>query len=103
MEKSAFEGKIGKVFTVQVNGGNTVELTLSSVDPIKKIKGIPETKNGVKSREQPFCLVFKGPKEHLLPDNTYTMTTEGWEGQMIFISAFKDDGEGMIHYDSVFA
>lgn len=102
MEKTDFESKIGKAFTVQLAGEKRVELTLVSVDPLKKIEGVPEMEGGLKAREQPFSLVFSGPEEWHLSDNSYIMKTEGWEDQQIFISAFKSDGKGNIHYDSVF-
>lgn len=102
MEKKDFEGKIGKTFLIKLAGGLTAELKLKSVDPLKKAEGVPELEGGFKPRELPFSLVFTGLDEQHLPDNTYTMSVEDWEDQLIFISAFKDDGEGNIHYDSVF-
>jgi len=101
MEKKDFEGKIGKTFSVKLAGGSTADLKLKSVDPLKKAEGVPELE-GFKPREAPFSLVFTGSDEKHLPDNTYTMSVEDWEDQQIFISAFKDDEAGNIHYDSVF-
>ncbi len=102
MEKKDFEEKIGKIFSVKLSGGLAADLKLKSVDSLKKAEGIPELEGGLKLREAPFSLVFTGSDEQHLPDNTYTMSIEDWENQLIFISAFKDDGDGNIHYDSVF-
>ena len=101
MEKKDFEGKIGKTFMVKIAENQTVDLELITVDPLKKKQGIPEIEGGIKIREESFSLVFLGSNDERLADNSYTMSVEGWEDQLIFISGFQEDEKG-IHYDSVF-
>ncbi len=95
MEKKDFEGKVGSVFKAKTHSNETVELRLKSIDPLKRVEGVPN------ARKEPFSLVFVGPKDQHLQDNSYQFTVEGWEDKTIFISAFKEDIEG-IHYDAVF-
>ncbi len=104
MEKKDFKDKLGKKFTLKLSEQQSVELELSSVESLEKPKGTPDQlpgENVPQPRTEPFSLVFIGPNDHHLPDNTYTMGVEGGEEQQIFISAFKEDDKG-IHYDSVF-
>jgi len=104
MEKKEFEGKIGATFSVLLEEDQRtplkgLDLKLDTVDPLKKIEGADHVAN---LREEPFSLVFVGPEEHHLPDDSYTMSIEGWENQIIFISAFKQEKGKGIFYDAVF-
>lgn len=101
MEKKDFEEKTGKTFLVELDENHTVELKLIAVDPLKPKQGIPDLKGGIKIRKEPFSLVFLGPGDQRLADNSYTMSVDGWDDQLIFISGFQEDKEG-IRYDSVF-
>ncbi len=94
MEKKEFEAAIGKAFTVTV-GGKEIPLNLVSVDPLKKTEGFED------AREEPFSLVFTGPEELHLQDDSYEMSIEGHGEKVIFISAHKKDHQH-IYYDSVF-
>lgn len=95
MEKKDFESKLGQTFTAKLEGGKTVDLILKAVDPLKKIEGFD------KARKEPFSLVFSGPVDFHLPDNSYFFSVEGVEDQLISISAYKQEEDG-IYYDSVF-
>jgi hypothetical protein len=95
MEKKDFESKLGEVFKAKLEDGQIVELKLTAVDPRKKNDDFNT------AREEPFSLVFVGPKESFLPDNSYLMSVEGFEEKNIFISAFKQEEE-VIYYDSTF-
>ena len=53
-------------------------------------------------REEPFSLIFVGPEDAYLSDNTYDMAVKGGEKEAIFISAFKSEKEKGIFYDAVF-
>ena len=94
MEKKEFEAAIGKAFTVKA-GENEIALKLVSVDPLKKVEGIDN------AREEPFSLVFTGPEDSHLSDDSYEMAIEGHGEKIIFISAHKKDDKH-IFYDSVF-
>ena len=94
MEKKDFEAVIGKRFTVK-SGSEVVELSLVSVDPLKRIEGLENV------REEPFSLVFKGPGDAHLEDNSYEMSVEGGRDKVIFISAHRKDNQH-IYYDAVF-
>lgn len=98
MEKKDFEEKIGKAFSVSFEG-DIVKLTLKKVEPLKKAEGAEHVKN---LRQDPFSLVFVGPEDVHLPDNTYTMSADGWEDKQIFISAFKQEKDAGLFYDAVF-
>jgi len=96
MEKKDFEKKIGELFSVKLIENSTVDLELIKVEPLKRHDNVPYGRN------EPFSLIFLGPETHHLPDDTYAMTTKGWEEKLIFVSAFKlEPGKG-IFYDSVF-
>ena len=94
MEKKDFESSIGKAFTLKA-GAEEIALKLVSVDPLKKVEGFED------ARDEPFSLVFAGPEDRHLPDDSYEMSVEGHEKKLIFISAHKKDDQH-IYYDSVF-
>ncbi len=95
MNKKEFESKLGEIFEIKLENEQTIELKLTTVDSLNKA----ESPHNL--RKDPFSLVFIGPKEIRLPDNSYWMSVEGHDKQLIFISGFKKDNEG-IHYDSIF-
>lgn len=94
MEKNDFERSIGKAFTLKA-GGEEISLKLVCVDPLKKVEGFED------ARDEPFSLVFAGPEDRHLPDDSYEMSVEGHGEKLIFISAHKKDDQH-IYYDSVF-
>ncbi|MBU0969735.1 MAG: hypothetical protein KKC20_03770 [Proteobacteria bacterium] len=97
MEKNDFEARIGKAFTVTHSDGESVELKLLAVEPGVPVQGIPDT------RQEPFSLVFLGPEDCHLPDNSYHFSSDdGFDNALIFISAFKSETGKGIYYDSVF-
>ncbi len=104
MEKEDFDGKIGETFAVLLEEDQrtplkSLDLKLQAVDPLKKKEGADHVPN---LRKTPFSLIFVGPEESHLPDDSYKMSVKGWEDQIIFISAFKlEKGKG-IFYDAVF-
>lgn len=95
MEKKDFESKLDQTFTARLGDGKTVELKLEAVNPLRKLEGFD------KARKEPFSLIFSGPASLHLPDNSYKLSLEGVEDQLISISAFKQAGDS-IYYDSVF-
>ena len=96
MEKEDFKAKIGSKFTAILDNDEKVDLKLTEVVDLKKSEGAPP-----ELRAEPFMLIFVGPGDAHLSDNTYTFSIDGGDGAPIFISAHKKDDAG-IHYDAVF-
>ena len=96
MEKNDFKAKIGSRFTVILDDGKKVDMELKEILDLKKPEGAPP-----EIRQEPFMLIFVGPNDIHLPDNTYTFSIEGIGEKPIFISAHKK-GDAGIHYDAVF-
>ena len=95
MEQNDFKKHIGKTFKVAWGHDSHVELKLVAVEPL------PTAKTDTTRERKPFELRFLGPVHHHLPDNSYTMRIKGVEDQLIFISAFEQNDDG-IHYQAIF-
>lgn len=64
----AFPPCVGQVFRLVSEGDEQVELELVEAKPLKAHEGAP--------REEPFCLLFRGPAGVDLPQKIYTLWHE---------------------------
>lgn len=98
-EADTFEPAIEKHFTVRGPDGPGPEITLTKLKRHAKIES--ERKM---LRTQPFTLVFTGPLEPLLPDQTYrlTQTDDPEQTFLLFLKPFDQwPEEGKTLYESV--
>jgi hypothetical protein len=94
LELAAFEPCVGQAFGVELAGGERLELTLSeaSSGPYQ-----PEGESTFA-----FELMFRGPREPLLPQATYRMTHPALGELDIFIVPLEADSTGTT-YQAVFS
>jgi len=73
---AAFSPCVGEAFRLEVESGDALELELIEAETLPAHEGAP--------REEPFCLVFRGPAGCNLPQSMYTLT----HGQLGTIPVF---------------
>ena len=65
---AAFSPYVGQVFRLALEAGEEAELELVEAEPLKAYEGAP--------RQDPFCLLFRGPAGVDLPQAMYTLRHE---------------------------
>lgn len=63
---AAFAPCVGQAFRLEVETGEALELELIEAEALPAHEGAP--------RQEPFCLVFRGPAGCNLPQSMYTLT-----------------------------
>lgn len=94
LEHTHFEGHTGETFRLE-GGGNAAALVLHEVelgDFGVKLEGL----------RKPFTLIFRGPREPVLPEGMYALAHEAFEGVTIYVSPIVTFGDHQ-DYQSVFA
>ena len=92
--KAVFEPLVGKVFSLQKKGGQTIKLKLAGI-----------SSQQISVRYESFTLNFDPPPgEASLPDDSYLMEAEGFGPASVFISATPTGlpDPGSYYYESVF-
>jgi pimeloyl-ACP methyl ester carboxylesterase len=84
-----FSGHLGDSFRVYPDDSSTLELELVSATELGDGSG------------RPFSIVFRGPKDALLPQRTYRMEHEKIGAFDIFIVPIGPDDEGLL-YEAIF-
>ncbi len=91
--QAMFASLVGKPFRVHLNDADSVEVELveALALPIR-----PRSR-----REQPFSLVFRGPKDRLLLQQTYAVDQESLGKFELFLVPIQPDAEGF-RYEAIF-
>lgn len=91
ISRSDFEPLVGTQFEIRGGGGAPVALRLSTVRNL----GAAPRPGGA------FALTFAGPAAPLLPQATYSMTSEALGSIDIFIVPIGRDGDGVL-YEAIY-
>lgn len=89
-----FEPCVGQTFTVKTQGAGVLELELIEVKPL----GAVDTAAGIR---QPFSLLFRGPLEPMLEQQTLHMENSTLGELALFLVPIGPDDEAML-YDVTF-
>ena len=84
-----FSGHLGNSFRVYQDESSTLDLELVSATELNE------------GSERPFSIVFRGPKDPLLPQRIYRMEHEGIGAFEIFLVPIGPDEEGLL-YEAIF-
>lgn len=88
-----FEPRLNERFPLAVDSGEPIELELIAVET--KGSAAPE------GMRQAFSLVFRGPKELDLPQQTFALSNETLGSLVLFLVPVGADDMGML-YEAVF-
>ena len=80
-----FEKNKGKTYTVSVDGGAAIEVTLAEVIPHKHDPG--------EGCRRGFSVIFEGPKAPTIEGGNHTITVEGGESITAFIQPIVSHGD----------
>jgi hypothetical protein len=89
----SFRPHVGTAFRVEYAPAASATLTLVEVTVLGGGAGA--------ARRQPFSLLFRGPREPVLPQRIYRLEHEGMGALELFIVPIGPDGEGM-RYEAIF-
>lgn len=99
LTKETFSRHLGKRFRIQVEPGREVEMELTEATTLGAGEG---PKNRPESfRPEPFSIVFRGPKDSLLPQRIYRVSHPEMGEHDIFLVPIGADEEGL-RYEAVF-
>ncbi len=84
--REAFTGHMGDSFRLPLNADQSLSLTLIEVTPLKAYEGLP--------RQDPMALLFRGPCDVVLPQNTYNLEHERLGTVTLFLVPIIPDAEG---------
>jgi hypothetical protein len=88
----AFTPRVGAAFRIAVGDGTHLDVRLTTVEPLASAAGGSRT---------PFALTFHGPREIVLPQQTYRIESEGMEPMDVFLVPIGPDQHGMA-YEAIF-
>lgn len=91
---ATFQGREGEPFQVTLNDGALLDLELVEVTAYNATGWRPGSR-------APFSLLFRGPREPLLPQQTYPMRHQTIGAFALFIVPLGPDQEGLL-YQAVF-
>ena len=95
--KATFGSLVGERFRLHVSAGTTVEVELIEA------LGLPDRprRGGQAPVREPFSLVFRGPREFLLPQRIYAIQQAALGTAGIFLVPIKPDDLGH-RYEAIF-
>ena len=94
---ASFAPLVGKRFRLQVSDGKKIEVELIEATKLPVHPGRGEQA----ARREPFSLLFRGPKEFILPQRTYPVEQETLGKAEIFLVPIGPDAVGQ-RYEAVF-
>jgi hypothetical protein len=97
---SAFEGQLNTVFTVHRASGPSVKLALILVETLPPHKSAPA--NAEDAQNEKFSLVFAGPRNQPLGQDTYTFEHSGLGEFEMFIATIGVDDSSRYYYEATF-
>ncbi|MBF0306406.1 MAG: hypothetical protein HQL41_12230 [Alphaproteobacteria bacterium] len=74
-----FSNLVGQPFTLSLEGGNQVALTLTEAKPLKATRAFEEC------QRDPFSLIFTAPGALDVPQNCYSLKNESLGGLEVFL------------------
>ena len=90
-----FAGREGETFAIRFDDG-TYEMTLASVDRMPEEWGRTDVR-------EPFSVIFHGPVEHLIPQDTWALEHDELGTLELFVVPLGPEGEdGPLRYQAVF-
>ena len=95
---ATFAPLVGDRFELVVGGSEVTEVILAHVDE----PGPRSNAGAVGAARSPFSIVFRGPREPVLPQRIYTFRHEKLGSFELFIVPIGPDDEGM-RYEAVFS
>lgn len=81
-----FSGQVGNQFLVTLGSDHKLALELIEAEPLRPDPCAP--------REDPFCLMFRGPVDASLPQGTYELTHETLGPFQLFLMPRQPDQNG---------
>jgi hypothetical protein len=99
MTYELFAPHAGETFRLYANAGDSLDVELIEVTPLNPIT-VPPASQGA-PRRLPFSLVFRGPREMLLPQHIYRIEHEQLGSFELFIVPIGPDQAGM-RYEAIF-
>jgi len=94
---ATFAGLVGQRFRVQTSSGTTGEFELVQAAKLPVHRG----RDGQQIRREPFSLLFRGPKETIMPQRIYALEQETLGRVEIFLVPIGPDEIGQ-RYEAVF-
>jgi hypothetical protein len=94
---ASFGPLMGKRFRVHASEGKTIEMELIEAAKLPVHPG----RGGQAARREPFSLLFRGPKEFVLPQRIYPVEQETLGKAEIFLVPIGPDEIGQ-RYEAVF-
>jgi hypothetical protein len=98
--KAQFSEYLTTTFWVTLGNGNTIEVELVAVNEIKKHSST--VKEPAKAKRERFSLIFRGPKDKPLKQDSYTMQHHNLGTLLIFLVPMGSDKNGSgLRYEAV--
>jgi hypothetical protein len=97
---SAFEAQLNTVFVVRSAAGPSVKLALIHVEALTPHKSAPA--NAEDAQNEKFSLVFAGPRNQPLGQDTYTFEHSGLGEFEMFIANIGVDDSKRYYYEATF-
>ena len=98
LQNSDFSAHLHEKFRIRTQSSELLEVELIEVSET----GSAPTGGETASKRRPFSIVFRGPMEAHIPQNTYEIEHDKMGTISIFIVPIGPDGEGM-RYEAVFS
>ena len=98
LTKALFDGRVGEVFQLSVQGAEPVSLVLTAIDSFNEL--VVQQARDIGLRE-PFSLLFHGPLEPALPQCMYKLSHEQVGIADVFLVPVERDEQGL-YYEAVF-
>ncbi len=89
-----FSGRVGEAFRIHPGDEDPLEVELITATDLSE-------KPGEASRGRPFSIVFRGPRDFLLPQRTYRVEHAGIGAFDLFLVPIGPDEKGL-RYEAVF-
>jgi len=90
LEHEVFSRHLNTNFRISLGESNTLEVDLNTVNELQ-----------LSPHQERFAIVFRGPKEPLLPQGSYRFEHDEMGEFILFIVPVRQDDEG-IYYEAVF-
>ena len=96
---SDFIGHLNAVFRVDVGSGEVIDLELIEAQTI----GEGHRSDSAVSRRQPFSLIFRGPRDRMLPQRIHAIEHPTLGTLTIFLVPIMPEGNPTeLHYQAIF-
>ena len=99
IERSTFAARLGETFRTVVEPGNQLELELVEVEALGSAS--PGGGSPPSVRQDPFSIVFRGPKDKALGQGTFRMEHDEIGSFDLFLVPIGEDQSGR-QYEAVF-